>query len=137
MLLTQIGWRGTRFLSRIISYAPEHNPLAKFVEIHLIFIEKLFQFFFSLRSNQSLPLWCAQKYKEGLEDVATEKEKILALLVATCREDDADDDDDGDDDDDDTMTNRLEDKNLGDRPQYPVAGRPLEPNFQKNFLFEI
>ena len=38
---------------------------------------------------------------------------------------------------DDTMTNRLEDKNLGDRPQYPVAGRPLEPNFQKNFLFEI
>ena len=63
----------------------------------------------------------------------------MALLVATCREDDADDDDDGDDDDDDddTMTNRLEDKNLGDRPQYPVAGRPLEPNFQKNFLFEI
>ena len=52
-------------------------------------------------------------------------------------EDDADDDDDDGDDDDDTMTNRLEDKNLGDRPQYPVAGRPLEPNFQKNFLFEI
>ena len=73
-------------------------------------------------------------WEEGLEDVATEKEKILALLVATCREEDADDDDD---DDDDTMTNRLEDKNLGDRPQYPVAGRPLEPNFQKNFLFEI
>ena len=129
MLLTQIGWRGTRFLSRIISYAPEHNPLAKFVEIHFIFIEK---------SNRSLPLWCAQKYKEGLEDVATEKEKILALLVATCREEDTNDDDDDDDgDDDDTMTNRLEDKNLGDRPQYPVAGRPLEPNFQKNFLFEI
>ena len=66
----------------------------------------------------------------------------MALLVATClattcREDDADDDDDDDDDDDTAMTNRLEDKNLGDRPQYPVAGRPLEPNFQKNFLFEI
>ena len=32
-------------------------------------IFKIFSF------NRSLPLWCAQKYKEGFEDVATEKKK--------------------------------------------------------------